>query len=652
MPFRNTHRRGIATLEMILALPTIMFLFVMIFYVASAGKQKYELVSQCRNDAWEKRTTTRPAPFRLCEPGNGLIQESQSNVKVKTDLFFDRWEQKISTHHHLIAGTWDFRSVSLNNPDNRIACLPLFNDEAIQWAVYYVETLPVNPGLTSQAFRTVADVQGSAQINISHPGIGAFRVTAELVPGCSQVYIQYKLHQNLQNLCQEIEDIIKKYLNLSWADVKNIIISNATQWLEKEFAEEFETARKIFQTAQDVYDYARMIIKVVEEFDEEIKELCQMAKREILETIGKEFNELREKAIQILEYQLRIVQLTREWIEIKDAEIRKEIKAELDAVARDLKLAQDILDQEIKKVSEFIDEAALLATALRKIRINWDELLSFSNLEEILKKGIRGTKLEEELKQLEKDILTEINVQKRIVDEVKSLLNNLDIDDRFLSSYVNTAVSKLKKMADDAIDALFSQIYGQLQLLGSQFKDSKIAQDVQKVIHETKSEVSSIWGEVKGEVGDLLHELNTDLLSFEKELNTKLGSVSLNLNVPVDLSDVYKKASEKLTNFDQKVDKLMNTIDVDIPLDKLDQMIGKMEAEIRRTQDGLLGQISMHVSLLSLKLQRIIGEAKEVADKINQTLGEIQTDLDKYKARLDEIEEYIEKVKLDEIESA
>jgi len=130
-----TNRKGLAPLEMILALPVIVFLFVLIFYVAASCMQKYELVSLCRTHAWDKRyydseknsppvpppnlkVTTKvdkPAtPFQL-NLRAGEIVSSGNGSQVKTDLIFDRlWNQKIESQHVVLARTWDHEEVKMD----------------------------------------------------------------------------------------------------------------------------------------------------------------------------------------------------------------------------------------------------------------------------------------------------------------------------------------------------------------------------------------------------------------------------------------------------------------------------------------------------------------------------------------------------------
>ena len=113
-------RRGVAPLEVILALPVIAFLFVMIFYVAKSSLQKAELVSRCRNQSWEERYQSNRANIRslavynTTSPENGVI-ENRKQESIQTGLFFDKWQQDTATKHRVLAQSWDYQVVHLDS---------------------------------------------------------------------------------------------------------------------------------------------------------------------------------------------------------------------------------------------------------------------------------------------------------------------------------------------------------------------------------------------------------------------------------------------------------------------------------------------------------------------------------------------------------
>ncbi len=106
-------RRGVATLEFVLALPFLMFVFTGILSVTWATLWKTHVHSEVRNKAWKKRSAsagTQPLTLpALANPTAGIVgAESEDRFRVY------RWfggDKTAKSKNAVMAGSWDYREV-------------------------------------------------------------------------------------------------------------------------------------------------------------------------------------------------------------------------------------------------------------------------------------------------------------------------------------------------------------------------------------------------------------------------------------------------------------------------------------------------------------------------------------------------------------
>ena len=92
-PHFSLNRKGVAPLEMILALPVVAFLFVLILYVAVSCMQKYELDTLSRTKAWDARYTHQDSQQGLGQAKNLEVNPKKENAGP---FFRPLFQKKIS----------------------------------------------------------------------------------------------------------------------------------------------------------------------------------------------------------------------------------------------------------------------------------------------------------------------------------------------------------------------------------------------------------------------------------------------------------------------------------------------------------------------------------------------------------------------------
>jgi hypothetical protein len=125
-PHRKPHaadrRRGLATLEVAMALPILVGMLSIIFTLANAGLTKTDVAITARQEAWQERHGERAGRtldvsganavggilgFRG-NPAGGVIENR--SVKNATALYpgFKGFTLEADNRHQVLAGTWDF----------------------------------------------------------------------------------------------------------------------------------------------------------------------------------------------------------------------------------------------------------------------------------------------------------------------------------------------------------------------------------------------------------------------------------------------------------------------------------------------------------------------------------------------------------------
>jgi hypothetical protein len=118
-------RRGMATLEFVLALPVLLTLMVAMTWLGFAVIGQTEVTVRARNQAWKRRfedAGKQPLLFPTARvPGVAEYPEAQDYVtekastQVNVSPAFNRLPSPESTHT-VIAGSWDHRAMPMNEP--------------------------------------------------------------------------------------------------------------------------------------------------------------------------------------------------------------------------------------------------------------------------------------------------------------------------------------------------------------------------------------------------------------------------------------------------------------------------------------------------------------------------------------------------------
>ncbi len=122
----QSNRRGVATLEFVMALPLLFVLMICIMWEGFWLIGLAEVLITARNDAWTKRFDNAadeplmfpvlddPAPLDLYHPTKDYVTKKAS-TKVKISPAFDMIPGPEASHT-ILAGSWDFQAMPLNKP--------------------------------------------------------------------------------------------------------------------------------------------------------------------------------------------------------------------------------------------------------------------------------------------------------------------------------------------------------------------------------------------------------------------------------------------------------------------------------------------------------------------------------------------------------
>lgn len=111
----TSQRRGIATLELVMSLPILIFLIAMLFTVYFATMKKSQLTMEVRNNAWRPRANPdagKAAPFGLLKSHQSGTERAELTRRVTsyTNLY-PNVPRKITWGNVVLTGAWDKKQV-------------------------------------------------------------------------------------------------------------------------------------------------------------------------------------------------------------------------------------------------------------------------------------------------------------------------------------------------------------------------------------------------------------------------------------------------------------------------------------------------------------------------------------------------------------
>ncbi len=119
-------RRGIASLEFVLALPFLLALFAAILLVAQIGTGHAQRLTEARYTAW-RPTTSAGKPFDFSKANHAASQATLEHA-WSGNWFFEKFEFNEKVRYVVLVTTWDHREVKFDQsgllkPDPQVAKL-------------------------------------------------------------------------------------------------------------------------------------------------------------------------------------------------------------------------------------------------------------------------------------------------------------------------------------------------------------------------------------------------------------------------------------------------------------------------------------------------------------------------------------------------
>ncbi len=112
---RASGRRGIATLELVMSLPVLVFLIAMLFTLYFATLKKSHLTMEMRHKAWLKRSNpdaTKAAPWStLTSHESGTERVSATRRVTSYTNWYPNVPRDIKWGNVVLTGAWDERQV-------------------------------------------------------------------------------------------------------------------------------------------------------------------------------------------------------------------------------------------------------------------------------------------------------------------------------------------------------------------------------------------------------------------------------------------------------------------------------------------------------------------------------------------------------------
>lgn len=237
--FLPTSRRGVAPLELVLALPLLVALLALLFTIADASIKANTSVIAARADAWSRRDnqkTKDALQFRSGATSHKLIH---GNAEVATRSFLaDIGASTAKAEHAVMGGSWDHRDIDLNSPPSyrlyarvgagSIAELGAQLAGGIQVAV---DSLPDYRATISEANNLAESVTGNVKAEINKSQAALNRLETETIPQLETEIT--KLEQRIDQHAEkgDVTDKVDEYRRLHLMKVQrgNVLPPTAEQ---------------------------------------------------------------------------------------------------------------------------------------------------------------------------------------------------------------------------------------------------------------------------------------------------------------------------------------------------------------------------------------------------------------------------------------
>jgi len=108
---QRTTRRGLASLEFVLAFPIMLLFASAVLWVGRAGIARTKAAVESRNQVWASRPNARPTDALSANWGVGNGAQSKTVSKTYKGWFSGAANPPAKSKHTLFAGTWDHRSL-------------------------------------------------------------------------------------------------------------------------------------------------------------------------------------------------------------------------------------------------------------------------------------------------------------------------------------------------------------------------------------------------------------------------------------------------------------------------------------------------------------------------------------------------------------
>lgn len=170
--------RGLASLELVLALPLLLMLLAVVFFLGDGMIKANQTVVAARADAWSQRGSRPSAdPFAFTRSSterslvNGAAEETiRSNAAIGL-------LSEATAEHTVMSGAWDYRDIDLNRPPSYAVYAKVASSGVVSTASMANQLLSNGlQGLLQQAFASVADSVGVRQGKIDEGRRGASQV--------------------------------------------------------------------------------------------------------------------------------------------------------------------------------------------------------------------------------------------------------------------------------------------------------------------------------------------------------------------------------------------------------------------------------------------------------------------------------------------
>jgi hypothetical protein len=110
-------RRGLATLELALALPVLAVMAAVLFVAARAGLARLEATLDARQKAWKQRHGAPPGGSLAIRPGPEELVKGEASHPIKRPAILGAIvPHEAQAQHSVLAGSLDYHSIPLNNP--------------------------------------------------------------------------------------------------------------------------------------------------------------------------------------------------------------------------------------------------------------------------------------------------------------------------------------------------------------------------------------------------------------------------------------------------------------------------------------------------------------------------------------------------------